>query len=921
MRPLKLIISAFGPYANQCEINLEQLGQKGIYLITGDTGAGKTTIFDAITFALYGEASGIVRDNALFRSKYALEQTPTFVELSFEYHDKQYTIKRSPAYQRPNKRGSGYTLQNADAQLTLANGQVITKIKDVNAWVKSIIGIDRNQFTQIAMIAQGEFLKLILASTEDRQKIFRDIFGTIFYQRLQEELKKDTAMLNQNCQSLRLKINQYLSDTIYAHNDAENLSYKQMQNLELPLAESISLLKELVANDQILADEIIDKLGQLDTQLIEITKQISQAQAIAKITSDLQKTELDLATNQKQLDAALQAYQLAKDQLKNRDELLNAYTLGQNNLPKYQQIDMQNALLNEQKLALKQANQDFAFNNQALSRLNDQLQATKAKLLSLKNSPLLLAELKAKKQDLSTEKTALKELADRVRSYRKLRIALQSAQQEYQNAAANAEQLQAAYNSKNQIYLDQQAGILAQNLQPGRPCPVCGAAEHPQPAKLSGKAPSKEQLDLAKDQAEAAQAEAAKLSETAAEKLSELKTIKGIIAKMGQEILQIASFEKIEGELSHKSHALLAHEKEVDLAFTQVSNDCRDFNKLEQSLPKTEADLENNRNLAAANSLKIADFKAKIEAAEASLLKQKAELEFTDKNAAELDLSHKKQSIDRLNKNYAQAEDAYQNLLGQNDRLTGQIKAYREQLAASLPIDSAALALENEQLLLQKANFNSQLDVYKAALSQNKQSLKGILAHNHNLEQAESQLIWQAALSDTMSGKIVGKEKIMLETYIQMTYFERIIARANSRFLIMSSGQYELKRRIAADNLRGQSGLELDIIDHFNGSMRSVKTLSGGELFLASLSLALGLSDEICAAAGGIRLDTMFIDEGFGSLDQDSLNMAINTLAGLSESNRLIAIISHVEELKGRIDKQIIIKKQPLEGSSVQIVI
>lgn len=473
MRPIKLILSAFGPYAGRVELLLDRLGQSGLYLITGDTGAGKTTIFDAITFALYGEASGGSREPSMLRSKYADPATPTEVTLRFVYAGREYTVRRSPEYTRPARRGAGMVTQAAEAELTCPDGRVITRLREVNQALCGILGVDRQQFSQIAMIAQGDFLRLLLADTRDRQAIFREIFKTGRYQTLQERLKTESAALRQQCDALRQRV------------------------------------------------------------------------------------------------------------------------------------------------------------EQSLGRVRD-------------------------------------------------------------------------------------------------------AAGQP----LDGLPPE---------------------------------------------------------DALARTETLLAAAPEMDLA------------------------------------------------------------------------------------------------------------AQRERRAA-LADRRAELADRREQLRLRLAGNAAARDEAGAALTQ--------------LTRLEARWGWVRALADTAGGSLNGKEKVMLETYVQTAYFDRIVARANTRFMVMSAGQYELQRCRTADNNRSQSGLELEVVDHYNGTVRSVRTLSGGESFLASLALALGLSDEVQSSAGGIRLDTMFVDEGFGSLDEQALQQALQALASLTGGNRLIGLISHVAELKDRIDRQIVITKQRAGGST-----
>ena len=303
----------------------------------------------------------------------------------------------------------------------------------------------------------------------------------------------------------------------------------------------------------------------------------------------------------------------------------------------------------------------------------------------------------------------------------------------------------------------------------------------------------------------------------------------------------------------------------------------------------------------------------------ADVEKRQAELPFSDRVLAEREMQTREAARAALQKALEQAQKAYQMGKATADTLRGQIQGYQEQLRQAEPIDLELERAKRKTLSVEIARLSEGLAELAARIRCNQTALEHLKEQSGDLEETEKKWTWVRALSNTANGNISGEEKIMLETYVQMTYFDRIIARANTRFMVMSGGQYELKRRIEAENNRSQSGLELDVIDHYNGTERSVNSLSGGETFKASLSLALGLSDEIQSSAGGIRLDTMFVDEGFGSLDEESLQQAMRALSSLTEGNRLVGIISHVAELKEKIDKQIFVTKDRSGGSRAEI--
>lgn len=634
MRPIKLTVSAFGPYAGRTVLDLDKLGTNGLYLITGDTGAGKTTIFDAITYALYGEASGDNREPSMFRSKYAEADTPTEVELVFSYAEKTYTVKRNPEYDRPKSRGDGFTTQKAEVQLQYPDGRVVTKQRDVDNAIRDIMGINRSQFLQIAMIAQGDFLKLLLAPTEDRKKIFRQIFKTQLYQDLQDRLKRESGQLNDKCEAARSSIKQYIDGISCDENDVLSIEVEKAKSGILPTTDVIDLVDRLLSQDNDKKSVIEKSISDADNKLEIVNANLGKIEAKEKAQTALEKAQNDLAAE------------------------------------------------NETNLILK-----YAF-------------------------------------EIEKGKTAEKD------------------------------------------------------------------------------------------------------------KLAEEKA-------------------KIEAEFP-RYEALAALEKQIK--------------KDEDSITKGEEQLQRDREQYAIDEAEFKKLKIEFEAlANAGEGKEK--------------LSHQKEKAQ-------EKQTKLQNL--------------------------SALFEEFHELT---DNLDALQSNYKKASTVSEQATADYETKNRAFLDT-----WLKALSNTANGNISGKEKVMLETYIQMTYFDRIIARANTRFMIMSGGQYELKRRKEAENNRSQSGLDLDVIDHYNGTERSVKTLSGGESFKASLSLALGLSDEIQASAGGVKLDTMFVDEGFGSLDEESLDQAMKALLSLADGNRLVGIISHVADLKNRIDKQIVVTKEKSGGSKANIV-
>ena len=1096
MRPLKLTLSAFGPYAGRTELQMEQLGSAGLYLISGDTGAGKTTLFDAITFALYGEASGSSREPGMFRSKYAGPETPTEVELIFSYGGKVYQIRRNPEYLRPARRGGGQTLQRAEAELTLPDGRLVTKVREVNQALKEIIGLDHQQFSQIAMIAQGDFLKLLLADTRERQGIFRDIFHTGPYQVFQEKLKGEAGKLRTECDRARSSVAQYIQG-IQCREDSPLASRaEQARAGDLPAAEVQELFSELLQEDEEGRKALEAETGKLDRELEEVHALLAQAEERKKAEIRLQEAEKSRKSVCEKLALAEQMVEEEEKKKPLREELSRKAAVLQGELPRYEELEEQRKVCRQQE---QEAEEAAGKQRQAEAELEKQireLQERKEEQASLEQSERA-GQLKLERQQAENRKRQLRDLAEQVRQRNTLKDALEQAGREaeqlrrncleldrqreqltaeaetlgkefqsledaagekeklsgertrlerelgelgrlrdaldeygisrekleaaraaYRRAAERAEEAGQVYRSRNRAFLDEQAGILAETLAEGEPCPVCGSREHPAPAEKSLEAPAEVQVEEARAAFEKAQELAEKASRQAGELkgsvLAQEETLleqmkpygepsapeqAGEQLKAAEEIRRksltrletaekenrekLARREQLRRKLQEQEQRREKREKEkegasrrlqeaegrkknlegqlegqedsLDRGFRELGahlspEDAEEFlaeesrradrelARLGQLLQEEEAKLARKKEL----SIRIPEKEREKEKTEQQISqwKQKrAEAESRSRGAGEqaerlkagLSRESREQAEQQIRSLQAEGqtlekalEEAKENrdTAARNlSALEGRLRQLKELLEQSGEIDGSVQ--ENRKALLteRREELLRAQKVLHARTTANRQALEHMEQRSAELQKLEEKWAFVQSLSNTANGNLAGKEKIMLETYIQMTYFDRIIRRANLRFLVMSGGQYELKRRREASGSRSQSGLELDVIDHYNGTERSVRTLSGGESFQASLSLALGLSDEVQSSAGGIRLDTMFVDEGFGSLDEESLQQAVRALSSLTEGNRLVGIISHVGELKEKIDRQILVKKDREGGSRVEILV
>ena len=1218
MKPILLEMSAFGPYAEKAVVDFERLGGQGLYLITGATGAGKTTIFDAITFALYGEASGEDRDASMLRSKYAAPETPTYVELTFSYKGKRYHIRRNPEYIRAAKRGGGETKELAAVTLTYPDGQVVTKQRDVADKVKEILGIDRNQFSQIAMIAQGDFRKLLLADTRERQTIFREIFQTRNYQVLTDQLKKETQALENECKAETSSIRQYLDGVVCEPENPLSGRLETAKSEGLPIDEVMELLRELVTRDEAGQRTLEEQIRINDAELSKADARLAQSDTRKQTAEKLENARKLLAGREEWETKSREKLQQAGQAYEEAQPLSGQAAALQARMPDYsrreelkKELEAGKAKLREDRTAAEQVSQEKIKRRESLDRLKEEhrsledagsrlerqireKEAKEAELTAknellkrltdyrklcenLRQSKIQLNLLEQKAAEAAQtaeqadslrqrsaqieselprydEKAALgreirvfearlrqkrteeggaaaraQESEEKLKTFRTQQQSLSDAGEKYQQAQSLADEArrslasldvlqvtlkdyskqskeyrekQQKYNSAQQLYLqseeqylrlqqaflDEQAGILAQNLAEGTPCPVCGSVHHPQLAVKSAKAPTEaelkearsgadvdknqrdeahsaavnafaqvkalqeeikrqtkeclgtvpvkpagqaagilgesaaaaspvvdlqrigeltqegiekqtrqlaaqeqrkeeekkrmdyssrlaqsiplleEKLQKEKNQLEelrreiaslqssleakqaqnegivlafpekkAAEQEIQRLNETAqraadarkaAEKAladgrEESKSLEGRVGQLGDSLRRETDIEHLDQTIAGLSEkirdyaALLDRQKE---AVSACERQVQRRKELDGVIPRQEEEINAQEQTLHSLEQKIAAGKTAAESLENRIREMDANLDCRNKAEAEEQLRRLQKRMEELGRLLKEAQDAFQAASAEAEKQRGQAAELAQMLDQYRDLPAGEELLEQKASLSQAgAELKKKEKQLHYRLQTNRQAIANIGAASEKLSALETRFGWLKALSDTAAGSLSGKEKVSLETYVQASFFERVVARANTRFMVMSDGKYELKRAGQASSLKGQGGLELDVIDHYDGSERSVKSLSGGEKFIASLSLALGLSDEIQSTAGGIQMDSMFIDEGFGSLDSDTLELAMKAFAGLSQSNRLIGIISHVEELKKRIDRQIVITREKGGASRISL--
>ena len=932
MRPLRLTLSAFGPYAAQTTLDLEKLGKGGLYLITGDTGAGKTTIFDAITYALYDHSSSGIREGSMLRCKYADDKTPTFVELEFEVHGVRYMVRRNPEYQRPKARGEGMTTEKADATLTYPDDRPpVTKAKDVTAAVQEIIGLDYNQFSQIVLIAQGQFTKLLNASTEERSRIFRKLFRTQRYAQLQERLQAEAAALNQQRTAQNAKLDSLLGGLQFSPEDPDAEALRALCAQTVPET-ALTLLDALTARQAAALEEAGTALQTTEAQLDTVQRQLGAAAQAQRLAQQLTARQAELAAARPALDAARAEADHHAGDAAQLDALTAQVTQAQSSLAAYDALDALCRQQTEARDAARLAAAQAQKRRTQLDSLNAALAAAETELSALADADTRLLALQTHSTQLAQRGEALTKLEQRLAECQHQAKRAHKAQENYRAAAAAQDEARARQNTLERAFLDAQAGLLAESLVEGAPCPVCGSTHHPARALLPHTAPTQAQVEAARQAAAEADRQAQNASAAAQSALAAANEAKTSLRRDAETLLPERfttpegtvplTFALMTNVLAEENAALQTAQTDCKAQCRQTDADCRRKAQLEadrqaktrQRPALEQAAAEADRSAAAQN--------ASADALESQIAERRAALPYPRRadaqaalNKLEADRRTLRTGMDTAQRRLKQAEQTVAAAEAAVEALTAQQTAAQKELPAR---SAEELTAQQTELTAAREALRSREKQLSAQLLPNRKTAAQYRAAAEARQTLESRWQWVSALAATAGGTLTSKQKIRLEAYIQMNYLDRILRYANTRLMQMTAGQYELER-IGAENQRSQSGLDLGVIDHYNGTRRSVKTLSGGESFKASLALALGLSDEVQSSAGGIRLDTLFLDEGFGSLDEESLELAIRVLSGLTEGDRLVGIISHVGALKDRIDRQVVVHKARTGGSTVEL--
>lgn len=919
MKPLKLTMSAFGSYAGKNVIDFTGQ-QQGIFLITGDTGAGKTTIFDAITYALYNQTSGGERNGNMMRSQYARPETETYVELEFLYRGQTYRVRRNPDYKITKTLKNGKIREQKvphSVELTLPDGTVFPEKKNAtDAKIIEILGLTADQFSQIVMIAQGDFLKLLYTKSDERKMIFSKLFRTDIYWKIQENLRRKSMEMDERIQE----------------NDR---AFEQEKSRIIPLPESEELpLDELVER---LRERLKDALKEQNLRranVEELNKKITKYEEINKLFRSLEK----IRQTGKELEARQAESKERRQQIENARKADKVLVAEQQNLRQQQEVE-------QSAQAIAKMTETLANDQEMFESLKTQLQESEAKqkreaadiqkkMLALEQSfPSYEAlqnarseEQQAKKvwEDLgktSEESFHKKEagIAALKEQQKQQEQVVEQTKKNWEQTSLGASESAKHYEHMYEAFLKEQAGILAENLSAGCPCPVCGSTVHPDPAKLSDHAVTELEVEQAKKTRAAAE-EKRDLAYAAfeAEKTEKQKLAQAVEKEEADFVLAqtIAKQQRKEAEQNYVSLQKIAEQIREKLVYPSFAEAKKQYAAMQKALAAAEQEIERKRQKVS-------------ELAEAmnTLKGQKLAEEENQKTAKKLAAKTEKEYAKLLEKSGFVSEETYHlAILPERSRS----KLEREEKE----YESQCLRQQSEQKLLEKqvsgktytdtTELNEQLKAEKQVLKEAEKTYMELHTAYENdravlqncavyLEkgkklESEDQVI--KSLSKTANGRLSGSAKIDFETYIQRQYFKQIIHEANKRLLTMSNHQFILKLKEEANTGRKTNeGLDLSVYSLVTDSERDVKTLSGGESFLAALAMALGLSDIVERSAGAIHPDMMFIDEGFGSLDAQSRQQAIEVLGELAGDSRMVGIISHVTELKEQIDRKLVVSR------------
>ncbi|WP_163537607.1 AAA family ATPase [Gracilibacillus sp. YIM 98692] len=1035
MRAIQMELEAFGPYRKKQVIDFNQLGNEPIFLITGPTGAGKTTIFDAICYSLYGKASGTDRDQDVFRSHFASADEITTVTFIFMLHEKLYKITRSPKQWKRKARGQGYTEEPASASLYIKNSEgdwqlIQSKIKEVNENIHALIGLDYEQFRKMMMIPQGEFRKLISENSREREDVLQKIFRTYFYQDLTEKMKSDSKSLQESMEQIRWKIEQEIEKVLDGNDD----DIKQQDPID---TEGIEKKVEELEREKATVDA---KLIKLESQLKDIYEQYYKGKQLLDWFEEYEQRKIDneklleqskdIENKKSMIQLAYQAdkiYPIEKQMLDREKEwkdqeavalnLKSTFTQQKekfttieieylNEKDKEQEREQLRKIVEQQRDTLQKL-QEYHELKRQLDKMTEAIEKQESTITQIDNEIVSLEKKKEenfKQKELIYQKQQhLQELHYQIEKKIQDQKVLQEVSKEYQQLMIYRKDYKQLYNVSQKLkqkVLEQSEELqqveekrktqlakeLAHQLTDGTPCPVCGSTEHPNKVQLlsdivteqtvekerSNKLEMEEefknlefQLLQVKEKGEAK----AELVEHLRHSISSYDKNMPLdqIAKYNHEInLHLTELQSNYNQKQKELNELTVKVEETDKLLQQLENKKLNFKEMKKQYEKKLKDSQQYQIKLSALQETLPNYNISVDKFQQQVIKQEKhyqqmiqrwteiqkqyEYQYNEMNNSYTryeqadhfseQLSkryhHQKDHLfESLKKHHFSSLDDYHNALKSNEeqeQMEIEIKSYDQQLqfvrqriielkekveGVSKP-NLTSIEQQIETLEHDKTNTTKRIQAIYSDIKQIKNALQSIKALDRELQDLNEKYYHIGELAALARGD--NAARLSFERFVLSTFLDEILLQANLRFDKMTDHRYQLVRSEEIAKRGAQSGLDLEVLDHYTGKKRSVKTLSGGEGFKAALSLALGMADIIQAHAGGIQLDTLFIDEGFGTLDEISLEQAIQCLKELQQDHRVIGVISHVQQLKEEIKAKLIIQTSH-EGSTASFSI
>jgi len=856
----------------------------------------------------------------MLRSQYADAAAETYVQMTFLLRGKTYTVRRNPLYERPKRRGSGTTTQTAQATLIYPDGSVVDGYKDVTQAVENLMGLKREQFAQIGMIAQGDFRKILTADTETRREIFRRVFHTERFDQLQTKLRTMANQLGGAAAEAERAVLQDAQQLQAPEEMEENFAAIKSENAFLRIGELMTLCEAGMESDRAQMERIQAESAAQEEKKKQLSQRIGQAKALEQARRELEQTLKAIEQTQPRLDAAQREAQEAAAKRPVIDELTQKAGALEAMLPQYVKAQQLLAGAEAAKAQAQEQKKQQETLSEQIKTLSEGIAVARVKAAEIGPLKAQAAEASAQVQLMEVSVRRLAQLEKDAHAMQQAQAAARRAQERAQRDAAEKEQAQAAYAETEAAFFSAQAGILAGALSEGLPCPVCGSTTHPAKAKAAEGAPTQAALNALRDARDKAEQAAVLALSEAASARSAADTAQKHVKETALELLGVFQADSVREAARNQQLKMAGQRDELQEAAKKLAARAQRLEQMQQKIPQKEAELDGFKQALSAAAQQAAALDAQEKEMRRQEREMRASLAYESEMQAKKQIANLKaectrleRHIDETQKNAAQLRESLSSLMARRDALSGQLDgAQQEAPAAQLEDALGAIDSALSSLAAQDRALHTRLSTNEKTLSRMRDGLLDAAK-----KREKSRMVY--ALSDTANGQLSGRVKLSLETYVQGMYFDQVIARANVRLSVMTQGQYTLRRRQESGKAV-KTGLNLEVVDHINASSRDVRTLSGGESFLASLALALGLSDEIQASAGGVTLDTLFVDEGFGSLDAQALSQAVSVLAGLSEGNKLVGIISHVEELSRRIDRRIIVRKGRDGVSHAQVV-